>query len=122
MKKMEKEYLLSLFLDQNESDSDIICFANEGFGISVFHIESNATPFKSIFESESKQIFINELFTNSDEASFLVCYHLAEYILKDGKRVSMICLDNMDADVYKLAQKIYQKSESIKNKQLKKGK
>lgn len=34
----------------------------------------------------------------------------------------MICLDNMAADVYKLAQKIYQKSESIKNKQLQKGK
>lgn len=122
MKKMEKQYLLSLFLEQNENDSDIIHFAKEVLGFNVYYVESNAAQFKSMFETKTKKLFINGLTTNNDEARFLVSYHIAEYILNDDINVSIVHLYNMNADVYKLAQKIYQKSENIKNKELKKGK
>lgn len=121
MKISEKELLLTLFLEQNEEGFDLVNFAMEGFGIVVHMIESNATSFKSIFEFKSRKIFINRLTTTSDEARFLVGYHIAEYVLKEDKNISMVRLDNMDIDVYALAQKIYHKGENIKNKQKKKG-
>ena len=121
MKKSEKEYMLNLFLEQDEND-DIVNLATEGFGITIYYTESNANTYKSIFDFESKLIFINRLNTNQDEAEFLVGYHIAEYILCDNKKSSIIHLDNMDMEVYQLAQKIYWKSKNIKKKQLKKGK
>ena len=75
-----------------------------------------------MFEAKTKQLFINGLTTDTDEARFLISYHIAEYILKDDINISIICIYNMDAEVYRLAQQIYQKSENIKNKELKKGK
>lgn len=122
MKKSEKEFLLTLFLEQSEDDFDLVRFAREGFGIIVYIIESNATSFKSIFEFKSKKIFINRLTTTNEEANFLVGYHIAEYVLREDKNISMVRLDNMDIDVYALAQKIYHKRENIKNRQKKKGK
>ena len=122
MKKKEKQYILSLFLEQNENDYDMVHFAKEGFGITVFYTGSKVTQYKSMFDAEAKQIYINGLTTDNDEARFLVSYHIAEYILKDDIKISIIGINNMDADVCRLAQQIYQKSENIKNKQLKKGK
>lgn len=122
MKKMGKQYLLSLYLEHNENDSDIVRFAKEVLGFSIYYTESNVTQYKSMFEAKTKQLFINGLTTDTDEARFLVSYHIAEYILKDDINISIICIYNMDAEVYKLAQQIYQKSENIKNKELKKGK
>lgn len=122
MKKMGKQYLLSLYLEHNENDSDIVRFAKEVLGFSIYYTESNVTQYKSMFEAKTKQLFINGLTTDTDEARFLVSYHIAEYILKDDINISIICIYNMDAEVYRLAQQIYQKSENIKNKGLKKGK
>lgn len=122
MKKMGKQYLLSLYLEHNENDSDIVRFAKEVLGFSIYYTESNVTQYKSMFEAKTKQLFINGLTTDTDEARFLVSYHIAEYILKDDINISIICIYNMDAEVYRLAQQIYQKSENIKNKELKKGK
>ena len=69
----------------------------------------------------NKKIILNGFKSSAEESKFLVSYHIAEYVLNDDKKLSIVRLDNMDVDVYKLAQKIYQKSEDIKNKQLKKG-
>ena len=84
MKKKEKQYILSLFLEQNESDYDMVHFAKEAFGFTVYYTESKVTQYKSMFEAKAKQLFINGLTTDHDEARFLVSYHIAEYVLKDN--------------------------------------
>ena len=51
MKKKEKQYILSLFLEQNESDYDMVHFAKEAFGFTVYYTESKVTQYKSMFEA-----------------------------------------------------------------------
>lgn len=50
---MGKQYLLSLYLEHNENDSDIVRFAKEVLGFSIYYTESNVTQYKSMFEAKT---------------------------------------------------------------------
>lgn len=121
MKKNNFMELKESFLNDDGLDRDVVLFA-KAMRIEVCLISNVNVDFVAvtqIYRSHRKIILNNEKIQDYDMLKFILSYQLAELIILNKEELcSIFKIELIDAETYKLAQDIFNRSNKYKSKQL----